>query len=221
MPLWRFFDKVDGGDVRRSTARTPRPMVGDAEQHLVAVTARFDQDVLRLARGGFGARCFSAERCSAGPSTKRAARQCQSTSPFADEVMPSSVAHPAVEPQACHSGIAARLEKCRLRNSRLPCEVPRTRPSAPPDVVSRIVTAMDYDKSDIARLTMKPARLCRKHCGNAWIWFQRMWIEARSRLSLTSVAVPDVFHNRWRRILRPGSLRSIHRRRCWTRLAGN
>ncbi len=39
-----------------------------------------------------------------GPSTNRAARQCRSASPFADEIMPPSVAHPAFEPQACHRG---------------------------------------------------------------------------------------------------------------------
>ena len=46
------------------------------------------------------ARLCRADRC--GPSTNRAARQCRSASPFADEIMPPSVAHPAFEPQACH-----------------------------------------------------------------------------------------------------------------------
>ena len=68
----------------------------------------------RTASACSGARSPSqpARRCCAssganrrGPSTKRAARQCRSASPFADEVMPPSVAHPAFGLQGPHQGV--------------------------------------------------------------------------------------------------------------------
>ena len=94
---------------RRARDRTDRARLRAMPSRMVLARGnRANRSSIAAACSGARSVSQSARRCSAlsgadtcGPSTNRAARQCRSASPIADEFMPPSVAHPAFEPQAC------------------------------------------------------------------------------------------------------------------------